>query len=109
MSLKSPVRVLLPWIEHPFRLISWYDMNKFSAGLFVNIGASLQWFSTLPEIGEWKESTRESAKRFAESIARNLRAIGCDIAAQAAVRFGDEVPDKFGIRPVTDLKPRALE
>lgn len=103
-----PVR-LAPWLEHPFRLISWYDMNKFSAGLFVNIGSSLQWFSTLPETGKWKESTRESAKEFANSIAKNLKAIGCDIAAQAAFRFGSEVPDRFGQRPISDLKPRAGE
>jgi len=104
----SPAR-LIPWLGHPFRLISWYDMNTFSAGLFVNIGASLEWFSALPETGQWKESTRESAERFADKIAKDLRDIGCDIAARAAVRFGNEVPDKFGIRPVTDLKPRARE
>ena len=46
-----------PWLECPYRLISWYDMNKFSAELFVNIGSSLQWLGTLADTGKWNEQT----------------------------------------------------
>ena len=31
------------------------------------------------------------------------------MSAQAAIRFASEIPDKFGITPPTDLKPRATE
>ncbi len=78
-------------------------MNKFSAELFVNIGASLHWFGTLPEKGEWTKETSESAQRFGESIQRDLREIGCEIAARAAGRFGWE-----NFKP-TDVEPRARE
>jgi hypothetical protein len=84
-------------------------MNKFDAGLFVNIGSSLQWFSRLTKTGEWNERTRKSGEEFSQKIAADLRTIGCEISAQAAIRFGNELPDKFGIRPVTDLEPRARE
>lgn len=84
-------------------------MHKFDAGIFVNIGSSIQWFSTLVETGQWNDNTRDTARRFGQHLADDLRQIGCDISAQAAVRFADDVPDQFGIRPVTDLKPRAQE
>ena len=95
--------ILPPWREHPYRLISWYVMNKFSAELFVNIGASLHWFGTLPERGEWTEQTRQTAARFGERISNDLRGIGCEMAARAAGRFGWE-----NFKP-TDVEPRARE
>jgi hypothetical protein len=84
-------------------------MNKFSAGIFVNTGASLQWFVGWVETGKWDDSTREAGERFGMRVAEDLRKIGCDVSAQAAIRFGSELPNKFGIRPITDLKPRAEE
>ncbi len=84
-------------------------MNKFRAGLFVNIGASLQWFVGQVETGKWNESTREAGEHFGTGVAEDLRKIGCDVSAQAAIRFGSELPNKFGTRPITDLKPRAEE
>lgn len=103
-----PVRIF-PWLEHPFRLISWYDMNKFSAEIYVSIGSSLRWFSSLVEKGQWDEQTRHAAERFGLRLSDDLREIGCNIAAAAAGRFAGDVPDQFGIRPITDLKPRAEE
>jgi hypothetical protein len=55
-------KVLPPWVEHPFRLLSWYDMNKFSAGILVNIGSSLQWFICLAENGKWSNEMRDSGQ-----------------------------------------------
>jgi HEPN domain-containing protein len=63
-------------------------MNKFSAGLFVNLGSSLQWFGTLPRIGEWNREMREDAIKFGEKIREDLRKIGCETAARFAGRFG---------------------
>ncbi len=63
-------------------------MNKFRAGLFVNIGASLQWFVGQVETGKWNESTREAGEHFGTGVAEDLRKIGCDVSAQAAIRFG---------------------
>jgi hypothetical protein len=85
-------------------------MNKFSAGIFVNIGSSVHWFSTLAESGQWDDSMPDTARRFGVSIAKDLKEIGCDVAAQAALRFADEIPylgSKH--RPLSDLKPRADE
>jgi hypothetical protein len=84
-------------------------MNKFSAGLFVNIGGSLHWFSSLVKTGQWNEGARESGERFGKHLADDLQAIGCDMSAKAARRFADDLPDKWGFRPPTDLEPRARE
>lgn len=46
MSPELPVRVLPPWLEHRYRLISWYDMNKFSAESFHLIADKLSLFQT---------------------------------------------------------------
>lgn len=100
---------LQPWLENPLRLISWLDMNKFSAAKFVNIGASLHWYGELPEMGKWDDQTRESAEKFAIRLSNWLEEIGCHIAADAAARFSHSVPDKFGIRPASELRPRADE
>jgi hypothetical protein len=107
---ESPGQVLPPWVESPFRLWSSLDMNKFSAGIFVNIGSSLHWFSTLAEIGQWDDSMRDTARRFGISISNDLREIGCDVAAQSSLRFSNDISclgSKY--RPLTDLKPRAEE
>jgi len=84
-------------------------MNKFSAAKFVNIGASLHWYGELPEMGKWDDQTRDSAKKFGIRLSNSLEEIGCHIAADAAARFSHSVPDKFGIRPASELRPRADE
>lgn len=53
---------------------------------------------------------RDTANRFGVSISDDLKEIGCDVAAGAALRFASEIPhigSKY--RPLTDLKPRAEE
>ena len=91
---------LIPWIEHPYRLISWLDMNKFSAGYFVNIGSSLHWFGTLPNTGGWNEETRKSAIEFGEKIRTDLREIGCETAARFAGRFGWQSFKPSDVEPI---------
>ena len=103
VSSETPVCVLPPWLEYPFRLISWYDMNKFSAELFINIGSSLQWFGTLSDAGKWDEKTHQAAIKFGETIRSQLREIGCEIAARAAGRFGWQ-----SFKP-SDVEPLARE
>src|SRR5215469_12858200 len=34
--------VLAPWLENPYRLLSWWKMEKFTAGSFYAIGVGLQ-------------------------------------------------------------------
>ena len=46
MPPESPVRIRPPRLEYPFRLISWYDMNKFSAESFYLIADKLSLFQT---------------------------------------------------------------
>jgi hypothetical protein len=97
---------LQPWLENPFRLISWWDMNRFSADKFVNIGASLEWFGSLVETGEWSENMKATGERMGNHLAKDLREIGCEVAADAAIRFG---LDLTIMKSITDVKPRARE
>ena len=70
----------LPWIEHPFRLISWLEMNKFSAESFVQmafhfgtVGLSLRVKIHVPQnafpdlipenIGDWVVRVKNNCER----------------------------------------------
>lgn len=66
-------RTQLPWIENPFRLISWWDMNKFSAEAFVKISALLganiiykkdgvAFKGTLTQMGDWLDVLGKECK-----------------------------------------------
>jgi hypothetical protein len=47
---------------------------------------------------------------FGKSIAEDLKEIGCDVAAQAANRFGLEMPSSpEAAWKISDIKPRAME
>jgi len=41
-----------PWIANPYRLISWWDMEKFSAETFFSIGAVMQQIKSIGEQDE---------------------------------------------------------
>src|SRR5437870_2612849 len=106
MSHESPVRVLPPWLEHPFRITSWYDMNKFSADEFVKIGAGLEWFGDLFEKGKWDNIAKDLGESMCNRLEGDLQAIGCGISAKAAHRLGFDLAI---MKSFADLKPRFSE
>jgi len=116
MSLESPVRVLLPWIEHPFRLISWYDMNKFSAERYLSIGKSLEWFKGLTEKGMWEGEYggHSICRTMATKLSQDLLEIGCVISGEAAFRFAtmidhDKMPNTIFVMSGEEAKTRLDE
>jgi hypothetical protein len=59
-AVESPARIVLPpWIERPYGLISWWDMENFSAGAFYLIGKALQEARTWSP--KWAEDSPEYA------------------------------------------------
>jgi len=88
-------------------------MNKFDAAVFVNLGSSLNWFGALPSNESWTEDLRKIGESFAGHMHKDLESIGCNVAAQAARRFGNDLPWP-GISPnieerLRDIKPRSRE
>lgn len=88
-------RVLPPWIEQPYQLISWLDMNKFSAQLFVNIGSSLRWMGD-----QWLEqpdnkNLANNAEDFLQRISADMLKIGCPISSKAASRLESDLKLKL--------------
>jgi HEPN domain-containing protein len=106
---EPPVQVLPPWVESPFRLWSWLDMNKFGADVFLNTGAALQWLSSLSETVGRAESIRKLGEMFGDDAATDLRAIGCEVSANAVARFSADFFGKVAKRPLADLRSRAVE
>lgn len=87
-----------PWIENPQRLISWLDMNQFSAQLFINIGNCLTTITKwggIEEDGSEDEreraSHRASIKQMSQQLASMLEKICCHQSAKAAARFGEKL------------------
>lgn len=85
----------LPWHENPFRLISWLEMNEFSAHLFVNIGASVTWMEdALDETGlegnKKVDRARKICVEFATRVAGMLDSIGCKFSAKGARRLASD-------------------
>jgi hypothetical protein len=81
-----------PWLENPFHLISWLDMNKFSAAKYLNIGSALEWFGNEAQQGRWNHpNVKEMAGRMAETLSTDLKEIGCEISAKAAMRFSADI------------------
>lgn len=67
-------------------------MNKFSAAVFVNLGASLHWFQTAPKTQPWNQTCKTTGEEFCGKIHDDLQAIGCDVSAKAVRRFGRDLP-----------------
>jgi hypothetical protein len=103
----------LPWIQEPFRLISWLEMLKFRAQLFVNIGASLSWmehafkWEAVEGITKARDEkiTREICEKAANKISDELAKIGCRLASKAAQRLANDI-DTIS---QADMKARAYE
>ena len=83
-----------PWLVNPFQLISWWDMNKFSAE------AMVQWTSILKEMGGTLEILKQSddgaldeflptLKGWALEVSEHLKQVGCVLSSSAAARLAD--------------------
>jgi hypothetical protein len=95
-----------PWIERPFQLISWLEMNKFSAEHWLNIGSSLEWFGNQASQGYWnKDGITEMAGRMADRLAKNLSEIGCKVSSKAAQRFSGDLD----VMPSDEVQSRIRE
>ena len=78
-----------PWLEGPDRLVDWWDMLKFSAEKFVNIGLSLAWFKDTHAkkiFAKLPISDQDLAffQGFFQSLSHDLEQIGCEISAKLA-------------------------
>jgi hypothetical protein len=102
-------QVLPQWVESPFRLWSWLDMNKFSAQEFVKIGGGLEWFAGLFKKGEWDENTKGMAERMCFELENDLKAIGCELSRKAAHRLGFDVHISGVVHELSDFKLRFEE
>lgn len=104
--LGSPV---LPWHDVPGRLISWLEMNKFSAAEFVEWMGHLRTMSeTLDRIAETRNRAHgiNLLKNASGAISEALAKVGCKVAAAAADRLSQQMDEKW---PVEVLRSRTKE
>ena len=90
------MKTLQPWIDNPCRLISWYDMQRFSAHLYVKVGAFLtQIGDTVDNLKEHPAAKEEFVAELvdlAKIVREQLSEIGCDLSAQAMQRYEENLP-----------------
>lgn len=90
-----------PWIRSPHCVVNWWDMERFSAYQFIHISSSLTAMGKTWGVCE-DEYAREHAQRFLRRLQSSLEAIGCQISAAAAWRFGTDI-DMLDNRPRKDF------
>jgi hypothetical protein len=64
-------KILPPWVENPYRLISWWEMEKFSAADFYKIGRLLSILEH--ETDAFKELTQDISGEGGGAIRKHLR------------------------------------
>ncbi len=74
-------RILQPWVENPFPLINWLEMNEFSATSYLELTNLLERMDEVATAG-WSQ-----LKTVLQVINHNLRQIGCQQSAEQAVRI----------------------
>jgi len=90
-----------PWIDNPYRLVSWWDMQKFSAQAFFDIGKFLTHVKRNADdliaidgnsrdtpLGEASRDSRVASSQI-EFISNNCKAIGLTISLKAIDRLSD--------------------
>lgn len=114
--------ILTPWEASPFQLISWFNMEQFSALLFYQISTMLEqlkrefiWRSdlknleSLPEHINIRSSDRTRLREILELIDRSCQQIGLRNSAGATREFIEELTDeKTQISP-SDVSKRVEE
>ncbi len=92
MSPESPIRVLPPWLKFAYRLISWWDVNEFSARYYLEVATTLEWFAHQAKQGHWgKGNIQNMAQKMAEFLAKQLASMGCKVGSRAAARFAGDL------------------
>jgi hypothetical protein len=86
---------LQPWIENRFRLISWWDMLKFSASDNMAIGSILE--SMEDNLKRFKTGKNEREGRLflakgAKLISEHIANLGLGTLAKSALRLSEEMP-----------------
>lgn len=104
---------LHPWMQNSPALVSWFDMERFSAHQFVYLTELLAQIPELLQRIDAKSETRnETIAHCAEvlgSIAGRLRIIGCDVAASEAEDFREALKcDWTHFKFVADERVKAL-
>lgn len=81
----------LPWRDNPFRLISWLEMNEFSAARFTTISRALAEMAAFAESMERLQISAEDPfsifRIFAEEAALDCDSIGLRITSSALLRL----------------------
>lgn len=109
-------RVLQPWEANPFELITWWDMEKFSAEDFFNMSAqlsALMFYAEQELKGNVKELiTGDSIKVFGgmiEDVKKECKKLGLEVSVMTAnallttlktpgIRFGELAPRAHELR-----------
>lgn len=86
-----------PWISSPFHLVSWYDMNQFSAESFVKLTSALTQVSQINKVKldviifEPGSDASVAVIRFLEHVSTSLDQIGCSLSKKASNRLSDDL------------------
>lgn len=100
-----------PWLADPFRLISWLDMNKFSAEAFFKIGCllgnTIQALNVPPEVASFPDLTVQALFGWIKTIDSECKKIGLVESSKAAARLcveftGMDRPSKDDVRVKID-------
>jgi len=94
MSARSFCGTKLPWHEQSFGLISWWDMNEFSAAVFVEIMSAVAQLARIYQAqkGDATILTPDSEASITivqvlKSLTISLGDIGCRLSARASIRL----------------------
>jgi hypothetical protein len=89
----------LPWIDNPYRLISWLDMLRFSADQYMSLATSLARLSLDAERHRGDPYMRVAyIAGFAENlkhVASDLTQIGCPVSSSSAMRLAEEMSESW--------------
>ena len=115
---RTSCSTIFPWHDHPFRLISWLEMNKFGATEFYAIGAFFESVSGVitSQPQEVPPEGRERIRAILDSIAKSCGNISLKQSALATKRLHGELGEHMSkealitnLRSVTQLIHSEME
>ncbi len=84
-----------PWIADPYSLLSWWDMEQFSARRFFEIAVALGMLDSGATGSELGEDAAKFTIKWLGDIASDCRAIGLQLSATHAERIKWKVEQKY--------------